>query len=96
MKRRIPPKGECGGENDTQSQGESLKVKTAGGKRNHSTNLDEQFERFWAAYPRKVNKQAALKAWNKLKPDRALTDKMLCSLDNQKKTIDYLIVLPII
>lgn len=42
------------------------------------------FEAFWLRYPRKDNKQAALKAWCKLKPDRALCSKMAAALDRDK------------
>lgn len=31
--------------------------------------LDSYFEDFWYKYPKKVGKEAALKAWNKMKPD---------------------------
>lgn len=31
--------------------------------------LDSYFEEFWYKYPKKVGKEAALKAWNKMKPD---------------------------
>ena len=43
------------------------------------------FADFWKAYPRKIGKEAALKAWRKLKPDTALLTKMLDALDWQKK-----------
>lgn len=38
------------------------------------------FELVWKAYPRKVGKGAARKAWNKLAPDAALVQKMLDAL----------------
>lgn len=31
--------------------------------------LDERFDRFWTEYPKKVGKEAARKAWLKMKPD---------------------------
>jgi hypothetical protein len=40
--------------------------------------------RFWEAYPRKVGKQDALRAWNKLAPDDALLAVMLAALERQK------------
>jgi hypothetical protein len=42
------------------------------------------FERFWQAYPRRVSKGAALKAWLKLKPDAALVEQMLKAIEYQK------------
>ena len=41
------------------------------------------FERFWQAYPRKVGKQAALKAWDKTKPN---IEEVLIALEWQKET----------
>lgn len=42
------------------------------------------FERFWAAYPRRVAKQDALKAWDKLQPDAELLEKLLGAIERQK------------
>ena len=39
------------------------------------------FDLFWAAYPRKVAKQAAVKAWGKIKPDEAFTRKIIAAVD---------------
>jgi hypothetical protein len=44
---------------------------------------DMPFASFWAAYPKRVGKQAALKAWQKQKPD---IDKCLKTLEWQKKS----------
>jgi hypothetical protein len=41
------------------------------------------FDAFWSAYPRKVAKQAALKAWAKLKPAPDLLSQMLKALEIQ-------------
>lgn len=45
------------------------------------------FERFWAAYPRKTAKKAALKAFAKLAPSDELLGKMLAALARQSATI---------
>lgn len=42
------------------------------------------FELVWKAYPRKVGKGAARKAWAKLQPDTALVQKMLDALNWQR------------
>ena len=42
--------------------------------------LTDDFARFWAAYPRRVGKQDALKAWQKLKPDAELVAQMIATL----------------
>jgi hypothetical protein len=44
----------------------------------------EAFDRFWTAYPRKVGKQDAVKAWGKLKPDEELVGTILLAIDAQK------------
>lgn len=44
----------------------------------------EAFEKFWAAYPRKVGKQAAIKAWSKLRPTKELTQAILQAVEYQR------------
>lgn len=44
------------------------------------------FDKFWALYPKKAGKQAALKKWNTLTPDLKTQNKMLNALDVQKKS----------
>lgn len=51
-----------------------------GKKKNISLDLDE----FWKAYPRKVSKQQAEKAWQKLNPDSELLEKIMAALEQQK------------
>lgn len=45
---------------------------------------DVRFDQFWDAYPRKVAKEAARKAFAKHKPDEALLNTMLSALETQK------------
>ncbi len=47
------------------------------------------FSEFWQAYPRKTAKQAALKAWNKLKPDADLQQTILSALEQQKRSVQW-------
>ena len=42
------------------------------------------FDRFWAAYPRRVGKQDALKAWGQLNPDDALVDQIVAGVERWK------------
>lgn len=49
-----------------------------------SKGADERFEKFWKAYPKHQGKQAALKAFQKLKPSDELLQTMLTALDVQK------------
>jgi hypothetical protein len=44
------------------------------------------FATFWAAYPRKQAKQAAVRAWAKLGPDKPLLDVMLAAVERQRKS----------
>lgn len=43
------------------------------------------FEQFWAAYPRKQNKEKARRAWRKLRPDEALCRVMAEALERDKR-----------
>lgn len=42
------------------------------------------FDRFWEAYPRRQGKEAARKAWAKIRPDDALLAEMLAALERQR------------
>lgn len=44
------------------------------------------FEAFWRLYPRKDNKQTALRAWCKLKPDRETCGQMAAALERDKQS----------
>lgn len=48
------------------------------------------FQRFWDAYPRKVNKPGALRAFAKIDPDEALLEKMLSAIAKQKASAQWL------
>ena len=45
-----------------------------------------RFKRFWEAWPRKDAKEAAERAWTKLKPDEALTAKIVAAVERAKLT----------
>ena len=47
------------------------------------------FESFWNEYPKKVSKQEAIKAFNKLEPDTTLLDTILEALRTQKRSSDW-------
>ena len=46
--------------------------------------VQEAFERFWTAYPRKVGKGRAEKLFVRLKPDHRLLDTMLTAIEQAK------------
>lgn len=47
------------------------------------------FDEFWSAFPRKVGKDAALKAFERRKPDRAMLDQMLAAIAKQRASADW-------
>ena len=49
----------------------------------------ERFDRFWSAYPRKENKPAARRAFDKLKVDDGLLRTMLEAIEKQKGTAQW-------
>lgn len=49
----------------------------------------DRFEKFWKFYPRPESKQAAIRAWDKLKPTDELIDKMAKTLKLQMQTEDW-------
>lgn len=48
--------------------------------------LEDLFNRFWEAYPRKVGKDAARSAFAKRKPDEAMLTRMVTAIEAQKRT----------
>jgi uncharacterized protein YdaU (DUF1376 family) len=50
----------------------------------------EWFDSFWSAYPRKVAKAEALKAFTKINPDETVLAKMLASVNTSKQSTDWL------
>ena len=48
------------------------------------------FEEFWSAYPKKKAKEAAKKAWIKLKPDESLGKEIIQAVTESAKTKDWL------
>ena len=44
------------------------------------------FEAFWSAYPKKQNKQNALKAWDKLNPDPSLVETIVAAVERAKRS----------
>lgn len=67
---------------DDQSEAKQLKEK----EKEKKKEQEELFERFWAVYPRHVNKPAAKKAFLALKPDEELLKTMMDAVDRQKKS----------
>lgn len=53
-------------------------------------NGPPDFDRFWAAYPRKEAKKDARKVWDKLRPDPALVARILDAVERRKRSDDWL------
>lgn len=47
--------------------------------------MSDLFDKWYAAYPNKKSKGAAIKAWDKIKPDEALTDRMIVAIQIQQR-----------
>ena len=50
---------------------------------------DALFEEFWLAYPRREAKPRAQKAWQAVRPDRALTHRMLAAIERQRQSLQW-------
>lgn len=53
------------------------------------TPAERRFDLFWKAYPRRTGKQAALKIWQRLRPDDDMTARMIEAVGMQKKSRDW-------
>lgn len=49
----------------------------------------EEFAAFWSAYPRHTDKQAALRAFEKLKPDETMMQTILAAIERQKQSAQW-------
>lgn len=54
-----------------------------------SSTIEQRFDLFWQAYPRRTGKQAALKIWQRIGPDDELTARMIEAVGVQKKSRDW-------
>ena len=52
-------------------------------------SFSKSFDDFWKAYPKRVSKSNALKAWNKLKPNDDLVREILSALEKQKQSSQW-------
>lgn len=71
-------------ENKKEKEGENkIEIEIENKKKSYDA---DGFATFWAAYPKKAGKAAALKAWNKLAPDVVLQEQMGKALEVQKQS----------
>lgn len=88
----LSPTGEGGGMKQTvlpgatpeEAQASPAPKKSAASARQKSQPPAAAFDRFWEAYPRRQGKEAARKAWAKMRPDEALLEDMLAALERQR------------
>jgi hypothetical protein len=55
-----------------------------------SESTEDGFADFWSAYPKKVAKPKALKAWKKIKPAGQVLASLMAALEKQKASTDWL------
>ena len=75
--KRLTANGSTGEESE---KGERLRRAPSRGLQ-RGGDLQANFERFWAAYPNKVGKDAARRVWRQLAPDNDLTDRMVAAVE---------------
>ena len=57
-----------------------------GGGDDKKATIDGRFAEFWTAYPKKVGKQYALKAWRRVRPDAELHERIMQAVNEQKRS----------
>jgi hypothetical protein len=65
-------------------------IRGKGTRRKPREEEDSAFTTFFTAYPRKVGRAAALKAWSQLNPDAALVARIIDALGWQKDSPEWL------
>ncbi len=63
----------------------STRVQAAQKKSSTAREADPLFDRFWSIYPRRVARQAAIKAWRQIDPDQALTEAICDAVVRQSR-----------
>jgi len=63
---------------------------SADAERVRKDSIDEMFKAFWEAYPKKKSKGDALKAWRRLKPDKALFKEIMKAVSVQKRSEQWI------
>jgi len=88
----TPDEADCGslpqvaascGEKSLESESESESESEIESESEKRKAQETWFEKFWKAYPRKVNRVGARKAFDKIKPDEALLERMVAAIGKQ-------------
>ncbi len=75
-------------EGNKKSAGTKKKTGTKS-KKEQDAGITARFEKFWAAYPRHIDKAKALKAFTKINPSDELLEQMLSTINEAKKTTQW-------
>lgn len=87
----TPDEADCGtlrqlaatcGEKSLESESESESEIESESERRKAQ--DRWFEKFWSVYPRKVNKVGARKAFDRIRPDESLLNRIIAAVEKQK------------
>ncbi len=74
-------------ENDIDFNNESVSKNSSSHiSKTQDERIDERFDLFWAAYPKKQNKGGAKKSWSKIKPTAELFEKIMAALELAKQS----------
>lgn len=84
-KQTKAKKADTDKDTDTETDIEKVKDTTSA----PSKGAGEGFDEFWKAYPKKVAKAQAQKAWNKIKPNAELQQVILNALERQKQSVQW-------
>lgn len=77
-------------ENKTeQNESKSIRERDRDRYKEKEKELNDRFDRFWAAYPRKVAKENARKAFLKINPNEEMMDVILRELERQKNSLQW-------
>ena len=72
--------------NPIQSESESESISESESESEPAAQVPSLFDVFWSVYPKHEAKQAAKKAFDKLKPDEALVQTMVTAIEKWKQT----------
>lgn len=91
MTERRPPADRKGKERELDRE---LEMEKEGNGLEHATSdrraaLRDRFEAFWAAYPRKVGKDAAFAVWSRRAPSADLTSEMIAAVRAQETSAQW-------
>ena len=75
--------------NDNKHEQKNKRIKNKEKNKDKEKENEMLFDRFWTAYPRKVNKPGARRAFDKVNPDAALLDSMLTAISRQKLSAQW-------